>query len=68
MTIEVVETEEGFEISWDPEDPIERGLNGLTEEEFLQIILNEAERVIAEHKITQNGSGENTFEQEFLAK
>lgn len=68
MTIKVVETEEGFEISWDPEDPIESGLNDLTEQEFLQIILNEAERVIAEHQITQNGSGENTFEQEFLAK
>jgi len=68
MTIEVVETEEGFEISWDPQDPIERGLNGLTEEEFLQFILAEAEKVIAEHQIAQKGSSENTFEQEFLAK
>lgn len=68
MTIEVVETEEGFEISWDPEDPIERGLNYLTEQEFLQILLKEAERVIAEHEIAQKGSDENTFEQEFLAK
>lgn len=68
MTIEVVETEQGFEISWDPEDPVERGLNGLTEEEFLQIILNEAEKVIAEHEIAQKSSDGNTFEQEFLAK
>lgn len=68
MTIEVKETEEGFEISWDPNDPVERGLNDFTEQEFLQVILKEAERVIAEHEITQNGSDENTFEQEFLAK
>lgn len=68
MTIEVVETEEGFEISWDPEDPIERGLNGLSEQELLQIILNEAEKVIAEHEIKQNSLGDNTFEQEFMAK
>lgn len=68
MTIEVVETEEGLEISWDPNDPIERGLNGFSEQEFLQIILNEAEKVIAEHEIAQKGSGGNTFEQEFMAK
>lgn len=68
MTIEVVETEEGFEISWDPEDPIERALNGLTEEEFLRIILERAEKVIAEHEITQKSSNENNFEQDFLAK
>ena len=68
MTIEVVETEEGFEISWDPEDPIERGLNDLSEQEILQIILDQAEKVIAEHQIAQKGSDENTFEQEFLAK
>lgn len=68
MTIEVKETEEGFEISWDPNDPIERGLNDLSEQELLQIILNEAEKVIAEHEIAQKRSDENTFEQEFLAK
>lgn len=68
MTIEVIETEEGFEISWDPEDPIERGLNDLNEEDFLRIILEKAEKVIAEHQIAQKGSDENTFEQEFLAK
>jgi len=68
MTIEVIETEEGLEISWDPEDPIERGLNDLSQQEFLQIILKEAEKVIAEHEIAQKSSGGNTFEQEFLAK
>jgi hypothetical protein len=68
MTIEVIETEEGFEISWDPEDPIERGLNDLSEQELLQIILKEAERIISEHEIAQKSSGENTFEQEFMAK
>jgi len=68
MTIEVVETEEGFEISWDPNDPTERRLNDITEQEFLQMILKEAERVIAEHEIAQKSSGENTFEQEFMAK
>lgn len=68
MTIEVVETEEGFEISWDPEDPIERAFNDWTEEDFRTVIVKAAEKVIAEHEITQNGSGDNTFEQEFLAK
>lgn len=68
MTIEVTETKEGFEISWDPDDPVERGLNDLTEQELLQIILDEAQKVIAEHEIAQKRSDENTFEQEFMAK
>ena len=68
MTMEVIETEDGFDISWDPNDPVERVMNDWTEEDFLQIILAEAEKVIAEHEIAQNGSDENTFEQEFMAK
>lgn len=68
MTIDVKETEEGFEISWDPEDPIERALNALTGEDFLQMILERAEKVIAEHEITKKSSDENNFEQDFLAK
>jgi len=68
MTMQVVETEDGFEISWDPDDPVERVLNDWTEQDFLQIILKEAERVLAEHEIAQNSSGGNTFEQEFMAK
>ena len=68
MTMEVIETEDGFDISWDPDDPVECVFNDWTEEDFLQIILAEAEKVIAEHEIAQNGSDENTFEQGFMAK
>jgi len=66
--MQVVETEDGFEISWDPNDPVERALNDWTEQDFLQIILKEAERVLAKHEIAQNGSDENTFEKVFMAK
>jgi hypothetical protein len=68
MTIEVRETEEGFEISWDPGDPLESVFNDWTEDDFRQIVMGAAERVIAEHENAQKGSDINVFEQEFLAK
>lgn len=58
MTIQVKETKKGFEISWDPDDPIECMLNDWTEDEFRRVILEEAERVLAGH----------TFEEGFMAK
>lgn len=66
MTIEVRELDDGniIEVSWDPNDPIERGLNDWTEEQFLEAILQRAREVLAEHYV----SGEDTFEKEFLAK
>jgi len=30
MTMEVIETEDGFDISWDPNDPVERVMNHWT--------------------------------------
>jgi len=68
MTIEVIDTEYGFEISWDPSDPVECVLNDWTEQDFLQIMLQKAKKVLAEHKIAQNSLDQNTFEQEFMAK
>lgn len=58
MAIEVVETESGYEISWDPSDSIERVLSDWTEEDFLEIIMTAAEKVLEEA----------TFEGEFMAK
>lgn len=58
MTLSVNETEAGFEITWDPDDPIECMLNDWTEDEFRRVILEEAERVLAGH----------TFEEGFMAK
>jgi hypothetical protein len=68
MTINVQETEEGFEISWDPDDPLEGMFNDWTEEDFLAMLRNAAEKVIAEHENTQKNSDSNTFEQEFMEK
>jgi len=58
MTIQVTETETGFEISWDPEDPLECILNDWTEDDFRAAIFLQAEKVLAEH----------TFEEGFLEK
>lgn len=58
MAIEVVETESGYEISWDPSDSIERVLSDWTEEDFLKIVMTAAEKVLEEA----------TFEGEFMAK
>jgi len=40
MTIEVRETETGFEISWDENDPLESMFNDFTEQDFIDIILD----------------------------
>lgn len=68
MTLQVKETQEGFEISWDPDDPLESVFNDWTEEDFLTVITNAARKVIAEHEIAQNSSDVNTFEQELMEK
>ena len=68
MTIEVIETENGFSISWDPDDPIECVFNDWTEDDFTRVILARAEEVIAEHENAKKSSDGNTFEQEFMAK
>jgi len=52
MTIEVKGLEDGgLEILWDPDDPIECALNDWTAEMFITAILEEANKVIAEHEI-----------------
>lgn len=58
MAIDVKELDDGgIEISWDPDDPIESALNGWTAEMFMAAILEEANRVIAEHEVqTQSDS------------
>lgn len=64
MTIEVVNTESGFEISWDPNDPVESVLSGWTEEQFIEILMAAANDVLARHDIKE----EHSFEEGFLAK
>lgn len=56
--MQVIETEHGFDITWDPDDPVEHVFNDWTEEDFKRVILEEAERVLAGH----------TFEEGFLEK
>ena len=58
MTIQVTETKHGFEIAWDPGDPVEAGLNDWTEEDFIKVITEAANNVLAEH----------SFEEGFLEK
>ncbi|MFZ9316486.1 MAG: hypothetical protein ACO236_04320 [Candidatus Nanopelagicaceae bacterium] len=68
MTIQVEETDQGFIIEWDPDDPVESIFNDWTEEDFLTVIMNAAQKVIDEHEIAQKCSGFNSFEQEFMVK
>ena len=56
--MQVTETDYGFEITWNPDDPIESVLNDWTEEDFLRVVMAEAEKVLAGH----------TFEEGFLEK
>lgn len=42
------ETENGFTITWDPNDPVESIMNEWTEEDFINVIMKRAEEVIAE--------------------
>lgn len=56
--MQVFETKDGFEITWDPNDPVECVFNNWTEEDFTRVIMAEAEKVLAGH----------TFEDGFLEK
>jgi hypothetical protein len=44
------ETDSGFTITWDPDDPVESIMNDWTEEDFINVIMKRAEEVIAEHE------------------
>lgn len=44
------ETENGFTITWDPNDPVESQMNEWTEQDFIDVIMRRAEEVIAEHE------------------
>jgi len=54
----VTETEEGFDIEWDPEDPLECVFNDWTEEDFTAAIMLSVKKVLGEH----------SFEEEFMEK
>jgi len=56
--MQVTETDYGFEIAWNPDDPIECVFNDWTEEDFTRVIMSEAKKVLAGH----------TFEEGFLEK
>lgn len=43
--IEVKEIEEGFTISWDPDDPLESIFNTWTEQDFIDTIMNEIQNL-----------------------
>lgn len=47
--IECKETDEGFQISWDPDDPLESVFNTWTEEDFIRVIMEECNRIIEQH-------------------
>jgi hypothetical protein len=68
MTIQVIETEDGFDFMWDPTDPVESVFNDWTEDDFMRMLMNAAEKVIAEQEFAQKRSGHNSFEQEFMEK
>lgn len=53
------ETEEGFEITWDPDDPIESVFNTWTEEDFIRVIMEAANSVIEEHNQANQESQDN---------
>lgn len=48
--IDCKETEDGFEITWDPDDPVESVFNTWTEQDFINVIMAECNRVIEEHE------------------
>lgn len=54
--IEVKETEDGFTISWDPDNPVERIFNTWTEQDFIDAIMKQCKEVIAAHE-TDNRAG-----------
>ena len=57
--IKCEETDEGFTISWDPNDPTECVLNTWTEEDFTNAIMSRCNEIIAEHEkfIEDNNEG-----------
>lgn len=44
--IECKETDDGFLISWDPNDPIESAFNTWTEEDFIRVIMEKCNAII----------------------
>jgi len=46
------ENENGFVITWDPNDPVESVMNDWTEEDFINVIMKRAEEVLAETEYT----------------
>lgn len=50
--MEVKENEDGsFEISWDPNDPVEWVFNTWTEDDFINAIMKECNKVIEENEV-----------------
>jgi len=50
--VEVKENEDGsFEISWDPNDPVEWVFNTWTEDDFINAIMKECNKVIEENEV-----------------
>lgn len=56
--MKVIETQDGFDIFWDPDDPVEQAFNSWTDQDFIRVVTEAANKVLAEH----------TFEDEFMAK
>ena len=48
--INVTETDDGMTITWDPNDPVESVFNTWTEQDFINVIMAECNRVIEEHE------------------
>jgi hypothetical protein len=57
--IDCKQTDVGFEITWDPDDPTESVFNTWTEEDFIRVIIEEANRVIEEHNQTNEENEDN---------
>ena len=61
--IDCKENEDGsFTISWDQNDPIESVLNDWTEADFIEVITNYAEEIIAAEKFSSKNSKESREE------
>ena len=59
MTIEVTEETNGtFTISWDENDPLERVFNDWTEEDFIQVITEAAEKILAQQEYATHKSAQ----------
>jgi len=61
--IDCIENEDGtFTISWDENDPIESVLNDWTEEDFIEVITNYAEEIIACKEFYSKNSSKSSKE------